>query len=451
MINIESDSRKVKDGDVFIAIKGLTVDGHDYIKEAINNGASKIIAEHGAYKIPTLIVPDTKEYLTNHLVQNYRYIFDDLKFIGITGTNGKTTTGFIVHQMLRALRVESAYIGTLGFYVDGELVRLLPNTTPDVLVTYKLIEEAREQGIKIIVMEVSSQALKENRVAGINFDVAAFTNLTQDHLDYHPDFADYLASKRKILEHLKSKAKMIVNEDDEYHKKFMNKYSLTLGKNNTDYRIDEYQLKSGKTDISFIYKDITYHLQTNFTGIFNVYNYLMAIAIVKELGYDLETIIKLSKEIYPPKGRCQTFNANNAWVIVDYAHTPDAVSKITECFKQVKEGRLITILGCGGNRDPHKRPIMGHIASQNSDYCLFTNDNPRCEDELQIMKDILSGVTSNNYEVIYNRREAIEKGIAMLKTKDILLILGKGHEDYQIIGHDKIHFDDTQVVEDILK
>ena len=445
MINIKTDSRKVVPGDTFVAIPGNTVDGHDYINKAIENGATKIIAMHGSYQVETEIVEDTKTYLDEYLKENYANNFKDLKLIGVTGTNGKTTTCYLIYQILKLLGKKVCYIGTIGFYINSER-RELANTTPDILELYNLLLEAKNSNIKYVVMEVSSHALDLKRIYGLEFDVCAFTNLTQDHLDYHKTMDNYLKAKLQILNYLKDNGKIIVNSDDVYGKYFKCSKSLTLGSNKDDYQIVGYKLKQDRTNINLKHDNITYEITTNLIGKFNIYNYLTSLAIVNLLGFSINDIINITKDLYPPLGRCQIIKKDRAIIVIDYAHTPDAVEKIIANFREVTKGKIITIIGCGGDRDPLKRPIMGSIASSNSDYVIFTNDNPRTEDEKKIVADILNGVKSDNYEVIYDRREAIKKGMQVLKDNDTLLILGKGHEDYQIIGREKVHLSDIEEV-----
>lgn len=450
MINIKTDSRKVQKGDTFVAIKGATVDGHDYIESAIKNGATKIICEHGNYDVDTLIVSDTKEYLQNYIVSNFKEEVNKLDIIGITGTNGKTTTSYLTYQMLNKLGVKTAYIGTIGFYIDDD-IKELPNTTPEILEVYSMLIEALEKGCKVVVMEVSSHALALKRVEGLNFKIEAFTNLTEDHLDYHKTMENYLNAKLKILEQLKNDGTIIVNNDDEYGKYFKQKNFQTIGFNESNYQILNYESNTDGTNINFQYNDNVYSVKTNLRGRFNVYNYMTTLAIVNIYKFELDEIISITKDIYHPKGRCEQVTIRDAAAIIDYAHTPDAVEKIINSFLENKKGRIITIVGCGGDRDPMKRPIMGKIATEKSDYVIFTNDNPRTEDPNAIMNDIIAGVSKNNYEVILDRKSAINKGLSLLKTNDTLLILGKGHEDYQIIGHEKHHLDDKEIVLEYLK
>lgn len=450
MINIKTDSRKVKKGDTFIAIKGNTVDGHDYIEKAIENGASKIVCEHGSYNVETIVVPDTKEYLQKYIVDNYKDIVNKLDIIGVTGTNGKTTTCFLTYQMLNKLGIKTAYIGTIGFYVENEVYEL-PNTTPEITEIYSMLTTALEKGCKAVVMEVSSHALSFKRVEGLSFTIEAFTNLTEDHLDYHKTMENYLKAKLLILDYLKDTGTIIVNNDDEYGKYFKKKNYKTIGFTKSDYEVISYENTDSGTIINFKYHEKNLSVTTNLRGKFNVYNYMTALAIINTYGIDIQKIFDITKDVFPPKGRCEQIKVRDAEAVIDYAHTPDAVEKIINSFLENKKGKIITIVGCGGDRDPKKRPIMGNVATQKSDYVIFTNDNPRTEDPKIIMDNIISGVHKTNYEIIFDRKEAINKGLEMLNKNDTLLILGKGHEDYQIIGHEKHHLDDKEIVLDYLK
>lgn len=450
MINIKTDSRKVQKGDTFVAIKGNTVDGHDYIEKAIENGASKIVCEHGSYNVETIIVPDTKEYLQKYIVDNYKDVINKLDIIGVTGTNGKTTTCFLTYQMLNKLGIKTAYIGTIGFYVEDEVYEL-PNTTPEITEIYSMLTTALEKGCKTVVMEVSSHALSFKRVEGLNFTIEAFTNLTEDHLDYHKTMENYLNAKLLILDYLKENGTIIVNNDDEYSKYFEKKNYKTIGFTKSDYEVKSYESTENGTIINFVYQGKNLSITTNLRGKFNVYNYMTALAIINTYGIDIQKIFDITKDVFPPKGRCEQIKVRDAEAVIDYAHTPDAVEKIINSFLENKKGKIITIVGCGGDRDPKKRPIMGNVATQKSDYVIFTNDNPRTEDPKIIMENIISGVTKDNYEIIFDRKEAINKGLDLLNKNDTLLILGKGHEDYQIIGHEKHHLDDKEIVLDYLK
>ena len=450
-MNYEVDSRKVRPGQTFVALKGHTVDGHDYILDAIKNGASKVVAEKNVQcSVPLEIVENTEEYLKEALKKEYADKINTLKIIGITGTNGKTTTAYLIYQLLNDLGEKAAYIGTIGFKTPNEEI-VTENTTPDILTIYSLLLHALETSCNTVVMEVSSHALSYERIYGLHIDIAAFTNLTEDHLDYHKTMENYLNAKLKIIDYMQKDSKLIVNSDDEASKAFVNKFGsgIKLGYNNKkyDYNIEKANITPAETHITFTYENKEYEVTTNLTSKFNVYNYMTALAILHECGYSLQEIISKTKDLHAPKGRCETHKVNNGYAVIDYAHTPDAVEKVITAYNELKKGKVITIVGCGGDRDPIKRPIMGNIATTLSDYTILTSDNPRTEDPAKIMEDILKGVKSDNYEVELDRKTAIKKGIEMLKPEDILLILGKGHEDYQIIGHTKIHLDDAEEVE----
>ena len=448
MIEFETNSRKIKPGQTFVAIPGFTVDGHDFIESAIENGATKVIGEKDIEcSVPYIKVESSKKYLNEQLVEKYSKEFDDLHIIGVTGTNGKTTTCYLTYQFLNELGYKAAYLGTIGFYYDDVKIEL-PNTTPEILTVYNLIMEAKEHGCKYIVMEVSSHSLEEERIAGLHFDVCAFTNLTQDHLDFHKTMENYLNAKLKIFNYLKDDGTMIVNNDDSYASNFIKNNSLTFGyKEDSDVVIKEATYTALGTNIKFEKDNKLLEVNTNLTSKFNVYNYLTCYLILNSLGIDDEKIIEITKDIYPPKGRCEIIKAGKGVAVIDYAHTPDAVEKVINSFNELKENRVITIVGCGGDRDPIKRPIMGDIACKLSDHVIFTNDNPRTEDPKNIMNDITKDLKYNNFEIIFDRVEAIFKGIDMMEDNDILLILGKGHEDYQIIGKEKIHYDDHETVQ----
>ena len=450
-MNYEVDSRKVRPGQTFVALKGHTVDGHNFINDAIKNGASKIIAEKNVQcSVPLEVVENTENYLKEVLKKEYADKINTLKIIGITGTNGKTTTAYLTYQLLNDFGEKTAYIGTIGFKTPNEEI-VTENTTPDILTIYTLLLHALETGCNTVVMEISSHALSYERIYGLHIDIAAFTNLTEDHLDYHKTMENYLNAKLKIIDYMQKDSKLIVNSDDEASKAFVNKFGsgIKLGYNNKkyDYNIEKANITPAETHITFTYENKEYNVTTNLTSKFNVYNYMTALAILHECEYSLQEIISKTKDLHAPKGRCETHKVNGGYAVIDYAHTPDAVEKVITAYNELKKGKVITIVGCGGDRDPIKRPIMGNIATSLSDYTILTSDNPRTEDPAKIMEDILKGVKSDNYEVELDRKTAIKKGIEMLKPEDILLILGKGHEDYQIIGHTKIHLDDAEEVE----
>lgn len=445
MMKYETDSRLVKEGQTFVAINGYTVDGHDYIDAAIKNGANNIIMEREiTISVPSIVVESSEDYLKKKLIEEYSKDLKDLKIVGITGTNGKTTTCYLVYQHLKYLGKKAAYIGTVGFYCNDEF-RELNNTTPDILNLYKLFFEAKEKGIEYVVMEVSSHALSFERIAGLKFEVAAFTNLSQDHLDFHKTMEEYLNAKAKITDYLVNDGFLITNGDDKASDALIYKNTLKVGLNG-DYKILDCNYNADSTIINFSKDDVNYNVKTNLINSFNVYNYLMSLAVVNSLGYSIEEIIEHTDKVYPPAGRCETIKVNQSFAVIDFAHTPDAVEKIIKAYKELNVGRVITILGCGGDRDAKKRPIMGSLATSLSDEVIFTSDNPRTENPEDILKDIVRGNTSSNFRILIDREEAIKNGLQLLTKNDFLLILGKGHEKYQIIGHEKKHFDDSEMV-----
>ena len=448
MIDIKSDSRKVKPGDTFIAIKNVVTDGHDFIESAIKNGATKIICEHGNYSVETQIVPDTRKYLNEYLYNNYYDKIKDLHMIGVTGTNGKTTICYLVYNMLNKLGLPCAYIGTIGFYYK-DVHRELNNTTPDTDLLYEMLLEAKENGCKYLVMETSSHALDKNRIYGLMYDEVAFTNLTQDHLDYHKTLENYSKAKQILFKRTRNDKFAIINGDDKHYKDFVfdTNQNIIISKDNGDIKINNIELSHLNTRINFDYEGKNYNITINMVGSYNVYNFLTAAILVNKAGVDFEKVLSLTNDLHAPSGRMEMLVYKNNSIFVDYAHTPDAVLNVLNAVKEFKKGKVITIVGCGGDRDRTKRPIMGDIAVNNSDYVIFTDDNPRTEDHNQIMNDIVKDLNCDNYEVIMDRDKAIYKGMSMLESNDILMILGKGHENYQILGTTKVHFSDKEEVE----
>ena len=452
MIDIKTDSRKVTNGDTFIAIKNINRDGHDYIPEAIKNGAKKIICEHGSFDVETIVVPNTREYLENYLYNNYYNKISKMKLIGLTGTNGKTTTCYLMYQILNKLGYKCAYIGTIGFYYDNKK-KELNNTTPDIDLLYEMLLEAYENGCEYVSMEVSSHALSLNRIYGLKFDAVGFTNLTQDHLDFHKTIEEYKKAKQKLFSLTRNDKIAVINGDSQYSNDFIKSWNknIIISSKKGDVLITDIDFSNLGTSFSFSYQKKLYHTHINMVGRYNVYNYLTALILLVNLGIDINKILDLNDTLSAPLGRMEMIKNGTNSIFVDYAHTPDALENVLKTCLEFKKGKIITIIGCGGDRDKLKRPIMAHIAEKYSDFVIFTDDNPRTEDEKDIINDMLKGCKLTNNEVIYNRCDAIIKGITLLKEKDILLILGKGHEDYQIIGKVKHHFSDKEIVMNYLK
>ncbi len=431
---MKDDSRKVIEGDTFISL----TDNEKYIEDAIKRGASKIVCKNGTYNVNTINVDNPRLYLEKYLDDLYKEKFNKIKIIGITGTNGKTTSSYLLWQILNKLDIKCGYIGTIGFYIKDK-IKNLNNTTTDMLDLYSMINECIDNECRYVVMEISSQSLSYNRIGRLLFDYVVFTNLTEDHLDYHKDMESYALAKQKLFYHVKNKA--IINYDDKYKDYFILDINdnIIYGFYGGDYHISEYSLGS----ISKFKLNNELHV-TNLIGKYNIYNLLISIIILdlEKISYDKD----MFKELIYPDGRMDIIEYKNNKIIIDYAHTPDGVRNVINSVKELNPNNIITIIGCGGNRDSSKRSMMGTISTNLSDYVIFTNDNPRNENELSIIDNIIQNIDTDNYEIVTNRGKAIIKGIQMLSENDILLVLGKGHEDYQIIGDKRIPFSDKETV-----
>ena len=451
-IDIQSDSRKVLPGDTFIAIKGIDRDGHDYIEKAIENGATKIIAEHGNYSVETVIVDDTEKYLIDYLHEHYDSYISKLKLIGITGTNGKTTSAFLLHMALNQLGKKTGYIGTVGFYVKDK-IRSLDNTTPNLYTLYSIFLECIEMGVEQVVLEVSSQAICGNRVKGLLFDYAIFTNLTEDHLDFHKTMENYALAKQQLFRQLKKDGKAIVNIDDDYKDYYLLKenHNITFGKKESDYQICDIHMNTIGSVFTLIHKNEKTIMKTSLIGEYNIYNLMITIIILKEMGCSIEKIKEVVFNLNAPVGRMETLIYSDNRIIVDYAHTPDAMEKLIHTVREVCDGDIYAVFGCTGSREREKRPVMMKIATSLCKYVIVTIDDLHEEEANDIVHDMLEGNENQNYEVELNRKKAIEKGIHLLKHHDILLIMGKGHEDFIIVKNQKIPFNDVQIVKEMLK
>ena len=450
MINIQIDSREIKPGDTFVAIKGNIVDGHNYVETAIKNGATEVIVSNNKkYSVKTINVPDTQKYLQDYLVNKYAKEFNKMKIVGITGTNGKTTTGFMTYQLLRKLKIKVAYIGTIGFYCIDNFYHTL-NTTPDILNLYKYLLEAKKQKCEIVLIEASSIGLMEGRMSGIKFDVAVYTNLTHDHLDYHKTMSEYKNAKLILFENLKEEGTSIINIDDKYGKFFMiNKNILTYGFNNADITCVSHD--TACQEFSYKYKGNTYKTKSPLFGKYNIYNIMASIGILTCLNCNIDLINKLYPTLKAPTGRINTLEYKSNKIIIDYAHTPDGVKQVLSAACNLSKGKTYVVFGCPGNRDRAKRPMMGRIVSKYADYFIITDDDPHYEDEKKIADEIVKGINSkDNYEVILDRKKAIDKAFNLLKEYDLLLILGKGHEDAIIIKDQKVPHNDLEYVQKLL-
>ena len=451
-MKLKVDSRKIEKGDTFLALRGVDSDGHDYIESAIKNGASKIIAEHGSYSVDTLIVKDTRKFLSDYLKDYYKEALKNVKIIGITGTNGKTTCAYLVHKAFNNVGIKASYIGTIGFYID-EKIRSLSNTTPDLYELYQMINESYNNGCSVVVMEVSSQGIAHKRVIDMEFDIALFTNLTQDHLDYHKTMENYALAKKELFKQLKGEKIAIINYDDSYKNYYLLKENnnKTYGFTGGDYHIKSYNTTMNGTSFDFEFENNTYKVNTSLFGKFNIYNSICVISILHEYGLSLDEIISSFNKLHAPVGRLDTIHYKDNLVIVDYAHTPDAIENILSTVKELKPNNIYTVFGATGDRDRTKRPIMRKLVLENCKYAIITNDDPHNEDPMNIVKDLLENNKNDNYEVELDRVKAIQKGIDKLKSNDLLLILGKGHEEFMIIKDEKIPMNDKKIVLDYIK
>lgn len=439
---LKKDSRKVVPGDTFVD----TTFNKEYVYDAVKNGASLIISKF-KYDNNTIIVDDPKQYYNEYIYNKYYDKIKDLTLIGITGTNGKTTTSYIIYEILNKMNVKCAYIGTIGFYKNNQ-IKVLNNTTPDIEELYEYLYECSLENIKYVVMEVSSHALDQDRVYGLKYDACIFTNLTEDHLDYHKNMDEYKKTKMLLFDKLRNKRIAIINSDDCNYKDFMfdNNYNVKVGKFG-DYKIKNIKLNIDSLDLTFNFKK-DYFKHLNLVGKYNAYNYLEAVATLNYLNFDLNEVLEV--DVFAPPGRMYLINYKNNKIFIDYAHTPDAMEKVLKSVNEFKKNKIITIFGCGGDRDKNKRSIMGNIASSYSDKVIITNDNPRNENENNIISDIVMGIKKENYEIIKDRKKAIIEGISYLNDNDILLILGKGHENYQIINGKKKYFSDLNTTMEII-
>ncbi len=451
-IKLKLDSRKIVPGDTFVAVKGALMDGHDHILSAIEKGATTIICNHGSYSVETIVVEDVIEYSAKLLKEQYAYIFNDMKLIGITGTNGKTTTAMLLHDALNNNGIKTAYIGTVGFHIK-EKIRNLANTTPDIIELYHLFLEAYEKGCKNVVMEVSSHGLVNKRVLNLMYDYAIFTNLTQDHLDFHKTMDNYALAKQKLFRMVKDNGKCIINADDSYSNNYLleNNTNITYGLTNGDVTATNLSMNNLGSSFTLKLFNEEIDVKTPLIGEYNIYNLLVVITLLREFGFDIKNIKRIVSTLIAPAGRMDKILYNNNSIIIDYAHTPDAFIKIINTVKQINSGDLYIVFGCTGTREREKRPLMTNIALENSVHSILTVDDPHEENISDIIHDMTFGIAKNNYEVIIDRKEAIKKGIDLLKGEDILLILGKGHEDFIVYRDHKVKHNDAEEVNDYLK
>jgi UDP-N-acetylmuramoyl-L-alanyl-D-glutamate--2,6-diaminopimelate ligase len=467
--DIQTDSRKVKQGDLFICIPGLVTDGHDYVDKAVQQGASAIVAERNVdCAVPVLYVKDSRfamAVIANHF---FNYPSKEMNLIGITGTNGKTTTTYIIDQILRDNQWLTGLMGTIQMRIGNETYDT-ENTTQEALELQRNFRKMRDVGTAYCVMEVSSHAIALGRVKGCAFRTALFTNLTQDHLDFHKTMEHYRDTKGLFFARLGNdyspnfdkRKYAVLNADDPASEHFAQMTSAEVVTYGIDHKADvqasDIQISALGTSflLNSFYGETP--IQLKLIGKFNVYNALGAIAATLLEGVPLEQIRNSLENMMIVPGRMEPIMEGQRFLVaVDYAHTPDGLENALSTIKEFVLGRIITVFGCGGDRDKGKRPKMGKIAAQYSDYVFVTSDNPRTEDPELILKDIEPGLSEigfpdNKYEMIADRAAAIKKAIEMASPNDVVLIAGKGHETYQIIGTVKNHFDDREVAREVIR
>ena len=457
--NIEYDSRKVRENTLFICIKGFNSDGHKYIQNAIKSGAKSFLVQDDinidGYTF--IRVNDTRASMAKIADNFYNHPSKKFGVIGVTGTNGKTSITTLLSEILKSNNNKVGLIGTIKIF-DGEEEIQSNSTTPESIELQNYFNRMLNNKCDYCAMEVSSHSLALNRVDETDFKLGLFTNLTPDHLDFHKDLEDYRRSKEKLF--FKTSIANIINIDDDGGKKiyenikYLKTPIYTYGiDNEADFMARDIQISAN--GVSYKLKTPTYedNIFVPIPGKFTVYNTLAVIAACYMLNLDKDVIIKTLKNTNGITGRFEIVeNDKDINVIIDYAHTPDALENILNTVKEFAKGDIITVFGCGGDRDKIKRPLMGKISQKLSDICIITSDNPRNENPNLIIEDILSGLDKDikNYKVIIDRKEAIEEAIKIAKKDDIIIIAGKGHENYQIIGKNKYHFDDKEIVKGYL-
>lgn len=457
--SIQMDHRLLVEGDLFVCIKGYTVDGHDFAEKAIEKGAIAIISEKDmTLSVPVIIVSDASRALAMLATKFCNYPTEQLDLIGITGTNGKTTITYLLEKIFNVYKKKTGLIGTIQMKIGGEEYPI-NNTTPNALELQSIFKKMKDENVDQAIMEVSSHALDQGRVFGCDYDIAVFSNLSQDHLDYHKNMDDYLRAKSLLFAQLGNnysdkKKFAVINEDDKASdvlKKSTSQQVITYGIEK-EADITAIDVKLGITETTFSLNtpigsiDIRSHL----IGKFNVYNMLAATGAALAKDIPLITIKEALENVLGVHGRFEPVKVGQPFaVIVDYAHTPDSLENVLQTINGFAANNTCVVVGCGGDRDKLKRPLMAQIAAKHTDHVIFTSDNPRTEDPVAILTDMVEGLKSNkkNYEIIEDRQKAINKAINMAKADDVILIAGKGHETYQIIGKTKFEFDDSKVAE----
>jgi UDP-N-acetylmuramoyl-L-alanyl-D-glutamate--2,6-diaminopimelate ligase len=459
--SIEMDSRAVKEGSLFVCIQGFTVDGHDYIEQAIEKGAAALLVEKEIKaKVPVIVVSDTKRAMALLADVYYNHPTKHMHLIGVTGTNGKTTTTYLIDQIMEDSGRNTGRIGTINMKINDKEFEM-KNTTPESLFLQKAFHDMLTAKVETAVMEVSSHALDLGRVRGCDFNVAVFTNLTQDHLDYHKDMETYLQAKALLFSQLgntydKNRPKVaVLNADDNASKTFKKVTSaqvLTYGiENEADIMAVNIVMAGDKTQFVLQTKNERVDVSLHMVGKFSIYNALAAAGACLVSGVSLQQIKRSLEKVQGVPGRFEVVKTDQPFtVIVDYAHTPDSLENVLLTAQEFAVGKVYVVVGCGGDRDRTKRPLMANIAVEHSNHAFFTSDNPRSEEPEQILRDMTDELTGE-YSVIVDRKKAIYEAIRSAKKDDVIVIAGKGHETYQIIGKKTYDFDDRLVAEQAIK
>lgn len=452
------DSRKVEKGSAFVCIKGFKTDGHEFIEDSFKKGAALMIAEHvkeGETR-PYILVENSRHALALMSANYFSNPSRKFKLIGVTGTNGKTTTTYLLKSILELAGGKVGLIGTNQNMIGAEVLPT-ERTTPESLELQELFAQMALEEVDYVVMEVSSHSLELCRVDGSSFDVGIFTNITQDHLDFHETMENYLKAKTKLF----SMATVgILNLDDDGSRYIIENatsknFTFSIDRNDADVMAKNIRILSTGADFEVLSKESISRIELAIPGKFSVYNALGAITCAMVLGIDFPTIATALKHTKGVKGRVEVVETPNKpyTVLIDYAHTPDGIFNILSAVRAFAPGRVVTLFGCGGDRDRTKRPIMGKVAAEMSDFCIVTSDNPRTEDPQAIISDILAGMkgTKCEYVVIPNRKEAIAFALEHGQKDDVIILAGKGHETYQILKDETIHFDEREVVAQVLQ
>ena len=452
---ITSDSRQVKKGYAFVCVCGAVADGHDFAHKAFENGAAVIIAERDTGLSNQIIVEDTHSVYAEMCAKWFNNPADSLKLIGVTGTNGKTSITYMLKSILEGCGIKCGLIGTIQNMIGDEVFEA-KNTTPGIYELQELFAKMKASGCTHVIMEVSSHALDQGRVQGLNFELALFTNLTQDHLDYHKTMDNYLAAKKKLFGMCKT---AIINADDAYAKMLCDGLKceiITYSAQNDDatYTAKNIYYRPDGVEYEFVGFGTISRMRLSTGGRFSVYNSMCACCSALKLGLPLSEISRSLSLLAGVKGRAEVVPTGKDFtVIIDYAHTPDGLKNILSTFRECEKNRLIAVFGCGGDRDKTKRPQMGSIAARLADFVIVTSDNPRTEDPDAIIADIVEGMkgTTTPYKVITNRIDAIKYAVKNAVKGDIIVLAGKGHETYQILNTGVIHLDEREVVAEALR